>query len=81
MQDSETPEGGSLLTAPVFVGWMTRAELAEELNLAIDTLAKWGSAGTGPVFIRIGSKTYYRRATVRAWLDSLEARETTGAKR
>lgn len=56
----------------VLSGWLTRAELAAQLRLAVDTLAKWASAGTGPKFIRIGSRTYYRRESVREWLDTLE---------
>ncbi|MFG6637149.1 helix-turn-helix transcriptional regulator [Sulfitobacter sp. 1A12126] len=56
----------------VLSGWLTRAELAAQLKLAVDTLAKWASAGTGPRFIRIGSRTYYREESVREWLDTLE---------
>lgn len=54
-------------------GWLTRKQLAEELGLSIDTLQTWASEGRGPVFVRIGLKTYYRLESVRDWLLNLEA--------
>lgn len=55
--------------------WISRAELAAELGLCVETLRRWADARRGPKFIRAGRKILYRRATVLAWLES---QETTG---
>jgi hypothetical protein len=34
--------------------WMTRSELAIELGISIDTLARWETRRNGPLCIRIG---------------------------
>lgn len=77
MHETQSAERENTLNGPVLSEWMTRADLACELGLAVDTLAKWATAGIGPVFIRIGARTYYRRSTVRDWLVGLEEQQNT----
>lgn len=47
----------------------TREEVAEYLQLNVNTLAKWASEGTGPRYSRVGRHTRYRWADVERWLD------------
>lgn len=77
MHETQSSEAENNLNGSVLSDWLTRAALAAELGLAVDTLAKWATAGTGPGFIRVGARTYYRRASVRAWLEDLEKQQNT----
>lgn len=47
--------------------WLTRAEVAEHLQLPIGTLADWASKGTGPPYARFGKHTRYRLSDVIDW--------------
>ncbi|WP_323775603.1 helix-turn-helix domain-containing protein [Leisingera sp.] len=49
-------------------GWLTRRELAGELGLSMDTLARWKSQGRGPVCINAGNRILYRVESVHEWL-------------
>ena len=53
---------------PVLSEWMTRAELAAELDLTAETLCRWDARRVGPAPTRVGRKVFYRRDAVRAWL-------------
>ena len=53
---------------PMLSDWMTRAELAAELDLTTETLSRWDARRVGPAPTRVGRKVLYRRETVRAWL-------------
>jgi hypothetical protein len=59
-------------SAPVLLGWLSRKELAGQLGLSEGTLARWGSLGIGPIFVRVGFRVFYRRESVREWLVELE---------
>ena len=52
--------------------WLSREQLAGELGLARDTLARWESRQFGPPCTRIGRKVLYRRASVQAWICAQE---------
>jgi predicted DNA-binding transcriptional regulator AlpA len=52
--------------------WMGRGELAEELGLSVDTLARWETRRIGPTCVRIGRKVLYRRGAVHEWLREQE---------
>lgn len=52
--------------------WLTRAELALELGLSVDTLARWETRRIGPTCVRIGRKVIYRRGAVQDWLREQE---------
>lgn len=65
-------------SAPDSVGllddWMSRANLAAELDLSVDTLARWESRRIGPPCVRVGRRVLYRRGAVQEWLRSQEDR-------
>lgn len=69
--ETEAPHSetsGSLLD-----GWMSRAELAEELGVCVDTLMRWERRRYGPKCVKAGRKALYKRSTVLAWLDAQES--------
>lgn len=47
--------------------WLTRAEVAERLQVPVGTVADWASAGSGPPYARFGKHVRYRLADVIAW--------------
>jgi ribosome-binding protein aMBF1 (putative translation factor) len=71
MLDKITHETG---TAPLnlLADWISREDLAEELMVKPDTLARWEARREGPPCMRIGRKVYYRQSSVRDWLLSRE---------
>ena len=49
--------------------WLTTKELADELNIAEQTIIAWRYRRKGPDFQRVGSRLVrYRRADIEAWL-------------
>jgi hypothetical protein len=75
MQMSDLEMAGTLEehgVKPMLSEWMTRAELAAELDLTAETLCRWDARRFGPAPTRIGRKVLYRRDTVRAWLIAQE---------
>lgn len=67
MADKESPTQDTAKPG-LLDDWMTRVELALELDLSVDTLARWETRRTGPTCIRIGRKVFYRRGAVQEWL-------------
>ena len=59
--------------------WLSREETAEYIGLSIYWLHKHANTGKGPEYIRIGRKSWYRRADLDSWLKSLKAQETAPA--
>lgn len=59
-------------TAPLLSGWLTRAQVASEIGVSVDTLARWESQRIGPPCVRIGRKVLYRADAFREWLISRE---------
>ena len=57
--------------------WISREQLAGELGLTRDTLARWEARQLGPPCTRIGRKVYYRRASVEAWINAQEQTRPT----
>ena len=49
---------------------MTLVELCDELGISESTAYYWRQIGKGPKGARIGKNLRYRRADVKAWLDS-----------
>jgi hypothetical protein len=62
----------SLIPPTVLEGYMTEAQLAEQLGRSVRTLARWRSLDEGPPVTRIGREILYRKSSVAAWLASLE---------
>jgi predicted DNA-binding transcriptional regulator AlpA len=52
--------------------WLSRADLAKELGVSVDTLGRWETRRTGPICIRLGRRVYYRKNAVREWLCAQE---------
>lgn len=51
---------------------LTTAEAAERLGLASQTLNNWRSAGIGPAFVKVGSRTVrYRESAIGNYIDGL----------
>ena len=46
---------------------MSEKELAEYWGLKTHTLQKWRTLGTGPVYIKIGSRVIYTREAIEAY--------------
>lgn len=59
----------------VLDGWMTRPELAEKINVSVDTLARWETQRTGPPCVRMGRRVLYRVEAFREWLQAQETRK------
>lgn len=48
--------------------WIGREDLAEQLALTTDTLARWATLGIGPPRIKVGRRVFYRKSSVEKWL-------------
>lgn len=68
-QQAEGASGG----VPLLDGWLTRAEVAAEIGVSIDTLARWETRRIGPPCVRIGRKVLYRAQAFRDWLVARES--------
>ncbi|MEU6973725.1 helix-turn-helix domain-containing protein [Kitasatospora aureofaciens] len=51
----------------------TAQELANHLQVPLDTVYGWKHRGQGPKAIKVGRHLRYRWAEVEAWLDDLSA--------
>ena len=56
----------------LMLDWISRADLALELGLSVDTLRRWETQRFGPPCVRAGRKVFYRRAAVQDWLEEQE---------
>lgn len=61
--------------------WRSRAELAEELGLAVDTLARWEAHRIGPPCIHVGRSVFYRRGAVQDRMLEQESRKMRSTAR
>lgn len=59
-------------TAPFQANLMTREELAGQLRTTIRNLDRWRRLRTGPAWVAIGRRIYYRPEAVRRWLEQQE---------
>jgi len=48
---------------------MTPSELSQMLEISEYTLNGWRRTGSGPVFVYLGRKIYYRKVDVMSWID------------
>ncbi|MDE2284741.1 MAG: helix-turn-helix domain-containing protein [Hyphomicrobiales bacterium] len=65
-------------TSALLDGWLTRARVADEIGVSVDTLQRWETARTGPPCVRIGRKVLYRADAFREWLISRERAPIAG---
>jgi hypothetical protein len=75
--DCQQSEPGETGTGPLLEGWLTRAQVAAEIGVSVDTLQRWETRRIGPPCVRIGRKVLYRAQAFRDWL---VARETGGRR-
>jgi len=71
MDDNQPKPAGT----PLLEGWISRTELAGELDVSVDTLARWETRRIGPSLAKVGRRVFYRRASVLKWLESRERRD------
>ncbi|MCC5974179.1 MAG: helix-turn-helix domain-containing protein [Rubellimicrobium sp.] len=81
MQELKTPKDGRDMSRALLGGWISRADLARELEVTEGTLRRWASERSGPPYIRAGRKVFYRRSAVVEWLEDQEAAELRRARR
>jgi hypothetical protein len=76
-QDDKAANGE---TSPLLGGWLTRAQVAIEIGVSVDTLQRWETRRIGPPCVRISRKVLYRAGAFREWLISRERGPTAAAK-
>src|SRR5262249_7043391 len=67
--------------AGVLAGYMTRPQLARDLEVVPKTLDRWDREGRGPRVTRIGGRPLYKREHVEKWLESLSSGDALSLKR
>lgn len=58
--------------------YLTRDQLAAELNITTRTVSRWQDMPDGLPYVQVGGRILYRIASIKAWLES---RERTPNKR
>lgn len=81
MHEIMNAKGGRATSQALLSGWISRADLAQELEVTEGTLRRWTLERWGPPCIRAGRKIYYRRSTVIEWLEDQEAADLRRARR
>jgi hypothetical protein len=66
--------------SPLLSALLTDKQLADEISKTTRTVDRYTKDPTNPLpnplpFLKIGSTRYFKRETVRQWLDSLEVRK------
>lgn len=56
---------------------LTPEHAATRLGVAKQSLAKWRVSGTGPVFVKVGSRVFYRPQDLDAWVETRLRRSTS----
>jgi predicted DNA-binding transcriptional regulator AlpA len=64
-------------TTQQLISTMAAAKL---LGLSPSTLSKWRMKGTGPEYIKVGTRVLYERADIAAWLDANKRLHTNQMK-
>ena len=57
---------------PILSEFLTKEELAEQLQRNARTLDRWAVLGMGPPRTHVGRKVLYRRVSVQKWLVAQE---------
>ena len=82
MAAMEAPEVTQSVANPLLGDeFLTPDALARELGKSPRTLARWNVLRCGPPKIRVGRSVYYRRTSVRQWLESREEIQARAKKR
>jgi hypothetical protein len=80
MQELTNAKGGRDTSRTLLNGWISRSDLAQELEVTEGTLRRWTAERWGPPCIRAGRKIYYRRSVVVEWLEEQEAADHRRAR-
>lgn len=56
---------------------LTPAEASSLIQVATNTLAKWRVTGSGPCFLKVGSRVFYEQADLETWLQSRRRTSTS----
>lgn len=72
--DNQQENMGTEAGAPLLGGWLSRADVAREVGVSVDTLQRWETRRIGPPSVRIGRRVFYRAEAFRDWLVSRERR-------
>jgi len=81
MQELTNAKGSRDPSRALLNGWISRSDLAQELEVTEGTLRRWTAERWGPPCIRAGRKIFYRRSTVMEWLEDQEAADNRRARR
>ena len=81
MLELTNTKGGRDTSRALLNGWISRSDLAQELEVTEGTLRRWTAERWGPPCIRAGRKIFYRRSTVMEWLEDQEAADNHRARR
>ncbi|SEN94146.1 Helix-turn-helix domain-containing protein [Pseudorhodobacter antarcticus] len=81
MQELTNAKGSRDPSRALLNGWISRSDLAQELEVTEGTLRRWTAERWGPPCIRAGRKIYYRRSVVVEWLEDQEAADHRRARR
>ena len=55
-------------TSDIWSDFISREDLAAELGVKAETLAKWAAQGAGPDMVKMGRRVFYPKTAVRSWL-------------
>ena len=69
---------------PLLDDYLKASELAKELGLSRRTLDRWRWTRQGPPIVTIGKRVFYRKDSVREWLEGREqpmVREPQGRRK
>lgn len=55
---------------PLLADYLTRQQLADELNIDLRTLSRWRWQRKGPPATRVAGRVLFKRADVVAWIES-----------
>ncbi|MEH7904337.1 helix-turn-helix domain-containing protein [Rhizobium laguerreae] len=61
----------------ILEGYLSREQLAAELNVTTRTLWRWQNEPDGLPYTRIGNQLYYRVESVRNWVAGRETKPNT----
>ena len=59
---------------------LTTPEAAQLLRLKRHTLENMRWQGTGPFFLKLGGRVFYRRTDLKEWCDQARRRSSSGRK-
>lgn len=71
-QAAAPEENGSAKPGPLLSEYLTPDELANELDVCLETIKRWRRLGRGPPVTLIGRFPYYLRTSVILWLRNSE---------